>query len=324
MNKFFLITVFLALGTSEGFAKKETIFVIESYHKEFGWDRSYLEGIKGVLGERYDIKTYELDTKRLPQKEWEARADEAWRLYKDMKPIAVILGDDASLMMLGKRFETTTTPVVYLGINNNPRHYVSSGKNITGILERPLIKRSAMSIKEIIKDAKNILILFDTDTTSKIVFAEEFKSRESLKILDVSLDIKLIDSLNVWMDTIREAQGRYDAIIVGLYQNIKDSDGVVVPSDKVLEWTSKNSTVPLFGFWDFSVGEGKTVGGLVQYGKIQGEEAALLLLDVLKGKDITKIFPSKGESGKYLFNKKELERFGLELPPSISDVAEFY
>ncbi len=323
MKKFTSLLLASSLAFSLFAADKKSVLVIESYNKEFGWDASYLEGIKELLGAEFEVKAFELDTKRLPKEQWQAKADEAWKLYESTKPIAVIIGDDAGLNMLGKKFEETKTPVVFLGINNNPRRYVTLGKNITGILERPLMKRSAVAIKEMIPSTKKILILFDNDTTSKVIFEEEFGGKESATLQDIEADIKLAGTKKEWEETISNARGKYDAIIVGLYQAVKDENGKSVPANDILGWTSKNTGVPLFGFWDFSVGEGKTSGGLVLYGKTQGQAAAQLVKDVLGGADITQINPKVGEKGRYLYNKKELERFKLKVPGHIEKSAEY-
>ena len=44
-------------------------------------------------------------------------------LVKKIKPLIVILGDDAALKFLGPKLEEHKIRSVYLGINNNPRVY---------------------------------------------------------------------------------------------------------------------------------------------------------------------------------------------------------
>ena len=61
----------------------------------------------------------------------------------------------------------------------------------------------------------------------------------------------------------------YEAIFIGLYHTLVDDDGKHVSEQTVLEWTSAHSPVPLFCFWEFSVGKGKAIGGLVLDGRDQ-------------------------------------------------------
>ena len=52
---------------------------------------------------------------------------------------------------------------------------------------------------------------------------------------------------------------------------------------QVLAWASAHSPVPLFCFWEFSVGKGRAIGGLVLDGRDQGAKAAELVNAILAG-----------------------------------------
>lgn len=322
--KFFHLAVIAVLFISEPLmADKKKVLIIESYHQSFAWDASYREGITEALGDDYTIEYYEMDTKRVPANEFEHRANQAWSRYQLTQPDLVILGDDNALKYLGKRFEKTNTPVVFLGINNNPRRYITIGKNITGILERPLLKKSTATIKDIIPNCKKLLILFDNSTTSQVILDEEFRGNSSMTLAGIQTDLKLIDSYSQWQTETELGKGKYDAIIIGLYFTLKDKEGKSVSGDDVLNWTSKNSSVPVFAFWDFAVGENKAIGGLVLYGKTQGIAAGEIAKEILNGKEVQKINPKVGEKGRYFFSKKGLERHHLVLPSYITRGIEY-
>lgn len=320
MGKIILLILAVAVGL---FAQTKKVLIIESYHKEFGWDASYLDGIKSELGTDYEIKRYQMDTKRVPKDEYQSRADRAWKMYQMEEPDLVILGDDNALKFLGNKFHETKTPVVFLGINNNPRRYIQLRKNITGILERPLLKKSIVTIKEVVPDTKKVLVMFDDSTTSQVILDEVFKGKKSLKIAGIHTDLKLIGSFDEWKKTVGESKGQYDAIAIGLYFTLKDAQGDSVPGNDVLTWTTQNSAIPPFAFWDFAVGKGKAIGGLVLYGKTQGIAAAQIAKEVLEGKEISKILPKTGEKGRYYFSKSGLEKYSLTLPSHIAGGIEY-
>lgn len=321
MKKIVLLLIFLLVGASAHAAGK-TVLLIESYHSGYEWDASYLEGLKETFGKDFTLVNFEMDTKRLPKSLYQKQADLAWRKYQELKPDLVILGDDNALKFLGPKFIETSTPVVFLGINQNPRDYVElwMGKNLTGVLERPIFSLSIDSISKIIQPKPDkILVLFDNGTTSQASVSEAFKGKTRNEISGVRVDLQLISNFDLWQKTVLEAghQG-YDAIVVGLYHTLVDKEGKNIPADQVMAWTSENTPVPPFGFWDFSVGAEKTIGGFVLYGKEQGIVAAEMAKKILNGtapKDVPVVV---GKKGQFLFSKKALEKYRLTLPKDIA------
>ncbi|MBF0230186.1 MAG: sugar ABC transporter [Desulfamplus sp.] len=310
-------------------ADQKTILVIESYHAEYAWDASYKSGLEEVLGKTYKLEYFEMDTKRVPKDQHQQRADLAWEKYQQLKPTLVILGDDAALKFLGKKFAETPTPVVYLGINNNPRNYFKDmydlPKNITGVLERPLLLRSIANLKEIIPNMKKIIVLFDNDTTAEVVKQEVFKNKNSLLgIMGIDVELKMIGDYKTWQDTVLSLKGKYDACVVGLYQTLKDADNKPVNAEDVINWTSKNLPIPGFAFWDFAVGANKTTGGFIIYGKDMGKQAADIVIQILeKGESIEKMRPISSDKGQFLFSKAQLKKWNIKLPPQIEQKTKY-
>ena len=304
---------------------KKIILVIESYHAGYAWDKSYKQGLREVLGDKFDLEFFEMDTKRIPNSEFKNRARLALDEYRKINPDLVILADDNALQYVGPGLAGTKTPVVYLGINNNPRKYKIVGhKNITGVLERPLLVSSISTIKKIIPELKKILILFDSGITSKASLSEIFRNKTSLRFSsDVQADMKMIGDLKIWKKTILSAkQNGYDAVIVGLYHTISENGKHVKASD-IIEWTSENTPVPPFGFWEFSVGPDKTIGGFVLSGKEQGIAAAKIVLEIMSGKSPHSIYPVTGKKGALLFSTTQLKKWYLSLSEDIAGKTDY-
>ena len=249
---------------------KQKVLVIESYHSGFAWDKSYIRGLQSVLKEEFALLYFQMDTKRLAVNLHQQQADNAWQYFQQSKADIVILGDDNALKYLGPRFSKTDVPVVFLGINNNPRHYnLHNSKNITGVLERPLIKRSISSIAQ--GKAKKVLLLFDNSHTSKTILEEKFANNKQRIISNIEVDIALINDWDSWQEKVLSStQKQYDILFIGLYHTIIDQHNNHIPATEVLSWTIQNTPIPPFSFWDFSVGKGKAIGGLVLVGYEQG------------------------------------------------------
>ncbi|MBF0377763.1 MAG: sugar ABC transporter [Desulfamplus sp.] len=324
---FALLIVFVAANLMAG--ENRTILVIESYHAEYAWDASYKSGLEEVLGKTYKLEYFEMDTKRVPKDQHPQRADLAWEKYQQLKPTLVILGDDAALKFLGKKFAETKTPVVYLGINNNPRNYFKDinelPKNITGVLERPLLLRSIANLKEIVPNMKKIVVLFDNDTTAEVVKQEVFKNKNSLLgVMGIDVELKMIGDYKTWQESVLALKGKYDACVVGLYQALKDADNKPVNAEEVIKWTSDNMPVPNFAFWDFAVGKEKTIGGFIIYGKDMGKQAADIVIQILeKGESIEKIHPIFSDKGQFLFSKSQLKKWNINLPSQIEQKTKY-
>ncbi|MBU6956001.1 ABC transporter substrate-binding protein [Hahella sp. HN01] len=315
--------IFHCFGT---YASAATILVIESYHKEYPWDMSYMEGLQAALGNNHTIKRFEMDTKRLPKNRYQEKADQAMEAFMAIKPDLVVLGDDNALSYLGAKIDKTGTPIVFLGINSHPRDIgIDKLRNATGVLERPLFHRSISELRRIMREKlSKVLILFDSGNTSSTAVKEAFGGKMNASIEGVGVDILQVVTEAEWKKAISESKDAgYDAIIVGLYQTLVDADGNNVDAASILNWTSINSPTPSFAFWDFSVGKNKAIGGLVLFGRTQGEDAAKLISTILNGTPPRNIVPVIGEKGRYLFSKSELARWKLTLPPDIEKKAEW-
>ncbi|ETW93161.1 MAG: hypothetical protein ETSY2_51925, partial [Candidatus Entotheonella gemina] len=307
--------------------ERPTVLIIASYHKEYLWQANYQAGIMEKLGTDYQVDIFEMDTKRLPKSEYKKRAQLAWEYYEKVQPELVFLGDDNALRYLTPKFAETDTPVVYLGINNNPKKYgASDKKNITGVLERPLYKQSIKMLQVLLdKKPRNVMFLFDDGVTTRAVVSMTFRNKTKLRIHGVPVQVKRVGTLKRWQETVLSAkEDGFDAIVTGGYNTIKDEQGQHVPITQIGQWTNAHTPVPMFSFWSFSVAADQTIGGLVLFGKSQGEKAGELALRILKeGVSPGEIRPAVSEKGRYFFSQTQLKKWGLTLPESIASKAEY-
>jgi len=265
-------------------ATKKIVLIVNSYHAEHPWVQSYNIGLEYSLGSKYNLVSYYMDTKRKPATEFDQITKRTWEKYLALQPAAVVLGDDNALRLIGPKLINKSAQVVYLGINNNPRKYGLLGhSNITGVLERPLIKRSMLMMSYLLP-IKKALVIFDDSVTSQVVRREIFNNQNRIKIGDTVIDIALTNDFKDWKSLALKRDGRsqYSALFVGLYHTVTNSEsGKHVPAEEVLGWLSEHSTIPLFAFWDFSIGKGLAAGGYVLFGEEQGKAAGDLVLEML-------------------------------------------
>ncbi len=289
------------------------VLIIESNHSTDRWDSGYLKALNKVMGRRHSISYFEINAKRTPEEAHKERAEAAWKKYQELKPDFVVLGDDVAIDYLGQRFAKESVPVVFLGANKNPRTKFHNRKyppNITGVLERPLIKKSVSELSRMLPQAKRMLILFDNSEVSKHAIDQNGKTR--LYISGVSVVIKHIATLEEWKQTIKNTKkAGFDAVIIGHHDAIKAQNGVIIPAEAILTWTSQTIEVPLFAFWDKDVGIGKAAGGLLVDGYEQGRAAARLLMQVSSGYVPYSIMCWQG---RLAFSQTELKRWNISIP----------
>ncbi|WP_432735848.1 ABC transporter substrate-binding protein [Maridesulfovibrio sp. FT414] len=296
--------------------ERPEVMIVNSYHPEFSWVKEHNSALEKELSRRADVSVYNLDSKRLPGAESAANVVSVRKICESGLPDVAVLTDDFALKSLGQYFVDRGVPVVFLGINGNVRGYVDNVRKITGVFERPLVKRSLVHLREIMgPEFKKVLVLLD-DSLSTRVFAEEsLKDGLSFDISGVHADVVLIKNFAQWKAECLSVKKRgYNGAVIGTYHIFRDRYGMHVDAEDVLRWTSRNCPVPLFALWDFSVGEGMAIGGFVISGTDQGLEAAKLVNRILDGEKVEDIQPVLGRRGRLLFSGHEMERWGIELP----------
>ena len=321
----FQCIVVMLLLASGAIAQKK-VLVIESYHPDLTWVSQCEKGITGVLGSEYQIHFFYMDTKRLPEREFQKRADAAWKKYLEIRPDLVMIGDDNGLRLLGPQLAETGTPTVYFGINNNPRNYFAGSKlpkNITGVLEHLPVFPWVRYLKKIMPGSKKALVLLDSSPTTDAILNVTFKERQSVGFGGIVAEYKIAGNWTQWKETIKNAKP-YDMIIIPTFHALKDDRGDSVSFKHVVEWTWANSQAPVFSHQDYTVGPRGAVGAYVVYGQAHGRLAGEIALDILSGeKRPEEIGHIMDREGKFYFNQHQLDRFDLVLPEKIRNQAKF-
>lgn len=313
----FLIICLIGLSQEANAAK---VVVIESYHHSYQWDQEYYQAIYDTLSPHHDVSYFEMDTKRLPQEQFAERADLAWKYIQQQAPQLVILADDNAVNLLHQRLNDSLIPVVYLGVNMNPREYdLNEHKRFTGVIERPLLRRSLLLIQRLLPQTvhRKILVLFDQGVTSDSA-AEYISKQHSSMLGDIEVNLVQLSQLTDWQRNVLTAKEQgYNAIVVALYHTVRDADNRSVDADQILKWISEHTPVPNFGFWGFSVSAEGNIGGYVLDGYHHGKIAANMATKILGGEKPKNIFPVTDDLGKYMFSQKGLAKWNIVLPKEI-------
>lgn len=317
-----LLLLFLACIVTP-YAHGASILIIESYHKEYPWTDNCNKGIRSIIRGKHDIQRFYMDTKRLPATKFDEAATQAWNSYLALKPDLVILADDNAISRLSERLGKTDTPVIFLGMNANPRRYgIHKLANFTGALERPIFKRSLLLVDQLLKDLPNrkILVLFDSGHTSVATLEHINRSNSSMTIGRSQVEFELVSNITQWKSLIKQSKTKgFDAIFIGLYHTIIDENADYVAPDQIMQWTKLNSPLPHFGFWDFSISSNGNIGGYVLDGFLHGQLAGELAMKVLSGTPVSKIPYLHDKKGQYMFSISGVEKWQLDIPEKVRE-----
>lgn len=302
-----------------------TIFVVDSYHPEYLWTSECRHGLEAGFNGQHQITYAEMDTKRIPSSEFAERAHAIWQEILLVKPDLVITMDDNALKFLGQRVSDAGIPLVFMGVNRNPREYFKKNAipaNVSGVLERPLLKQNTNLLPRLLNiKTRRMLLMMDISITSDAIINTTLSKGGQVIGGWTELDVYRAADFEQWQEKVRTLSAdNYDALLVTSYARLNDEMGQPVSSETTTQWTSKNSKIPVFAFWRYSVGKNKAIGGFVNSGYKQGELAAGIAEEILHSGNIP--FVEVSAAGEYLFSQSELERWGLKLPDNIRTRAE--
>lgn len=317
------LTVCAALAPAH--ARPSSVCIVNSYSRQFSWTRDLDQALMDALKDKAAFTVFDMDTKNVPEERFAARAEAALAFCRQAEPDLFVLTDDNAMRLLGQRLVDAGERVLYLGVNDNPRTYLKDPRTATGVMERPLFKRSILLARRVLgPDATRGLVLFDDSVTSKVLHKDEFEGLAQYNVSDLAMDYKATNSLEAWRDALlRARENGYSFVALGLHHTLRNLQGTHEDPDAAMDWARRNSSVPLFGFWDFDIGPGKTLGGVVLTGTSHGRIAAALARRLLDGEPTQTVEPVHDRQGVIMFSRTELRHWDITLPDLIRRKAVF-
>lgn len=307
-----LIVLFLSFAFS--FANKLPIcFYLSSYHQGFQWSDGIEKAVYSTLNNKCRIVQFNMDTKRYKDRLFiESQALNVKNMIDTIQPDVVIASDDnAAKFVISKYYKNSTIPFVFCGINWTVEKYGFPYKNVTGMIEVTPIKELFRVAQDIVNPKKGIFIGDNTITDKKDLARFEKYAKEA----QIELDNKLVDTVDEWKETFKEAQSQYDFIILGHNSAIQGWN-----DDEIKEFTLKNTkklTLTTYSWMmDFAI------IGFTIFPSEQGEWAANAALAILDGYPIDNIKITTNKKWDIWLNKKLQKVSKIEVPRKIRNKAK--
>jgi ABC-type uncharacterized transport system substrate-binding protein len=282
---------------------------ISSYHKGYAWSDGVETGLRQVIGNKCELKQFDMDTKRNKDvAAIEAAALQAKQLIDSWKPDVVITSDDNAVRyLLEPYFRDHSIPFVFCGINWSVEEYGLPYRNTTGIIEIAPIEPLFERIRQIQGTIANAFYIGAKTNTEAKNLARFEKQAERKNIV---LNHGLATTTDEWIDFYQQAQ-QHDVIIVGSNAGINDWNPEKVSAavnqyTRVLSVTNHDWMMPY------------TILGLTKIPEEQGEWAAQAALYILEGNSATDIPIVANHKWDIWLNPGILQATRLKIPKTIS------
>lgn len=303
-------------------AERKLIFVIHSYDESMTWTQQCNQGIREALTDDFVIESWYMDTKRIPSNEFQKAAKAAIKEFKRLQPDVVMVSDDNALRLVGPEIAATGVPLVYLGVNGNPRQYFDVlPENVVGVIERIPLFHWVRFVFDIVPNCNSLLVLTDSSPTAEAIISASFRNREVVVLDKKKIYWKSAQNWSSWQQLVLNTKS--DSIIMPVYHALRDDEGTHVPYHEVISWTSAHSRVPVFASQDYAVGDKGVVGSYAVVGEEHGRLAGRIVRSILEGESMHDLSVADDQQGALYFNRTQLKRFGLVLPPRLREKAIF-
>lgn len=306
------ILIFIVLSMMPAVAEDSgpQVLILSSFSKDHSWTDEEITGFMEVYHREvpgaFEPMIEYMDSDRYPEKENAKLLLDIYRYRYSGKRLDAVIVLDAPALDFAIEHRAELFPDAYLifaGINSLNESLSSNHDRITGVLATPDISGTLETMLQLHPNSKQVLVVMDS-TVAGNIFRQElsqqiqpFKDKLSFRVLQdanltlIQTDVKALDNSSL--------------VLCGPLE--RDQDGRIINSSEITAKISSNSMVPVYGLWDFQLGNG-IVGGKLVSGKDQGEEAAALVAKVLRGDSPAAV---QNSSSILEFDLQQMERFGI-------------
>jgi len=242
------------------------------------------------------------------------KAKEAYRKYLEFQPDGVIAADDdaQSLFVVPYLKDKVKTPVIFCGVNAEPKKYGYPASNVTGILERAHFRESIAFLQQLVPMAKSIGFMV-TDNQTGLGYVEQIhQESSSYPIHDFSIgQVKTLDDA---LKTVDEMKKRHDALFLIALEGLTGESGQPLAERESFRAISRAFGKPVIGINRFNV-RYSMLCAVAKTGQEQGATAARMLLKALDGAHIASLPITRNLYGKRVLNVTVLRELRIKPRP---------
>jgi PAS domain S-box-containing protein len=299
---------------------QKEVLLVHSYDKSYKWSDDISKAIESTFEEYKSVTltTIYMDTKRVATPVYFKRLYELYKeQFKERKFDLIIASDNHALEFLNKHLDELfpNTPLLFCAINNFDMALVSNIERVTGVIEQVDLEKNFQLIRRLHPKLERLVIINDYSVTG-LQMKKELEPY--IKKYSQYFQIEYLGNIN--MEEIKQKVSQEKGETVLLFVLLfKDKTGKFFTYKESLKDIKQISAVPIYGLWDFYLGNG-VIGGFVTSAKGQGEAVASMALEYLiKNRPIENIPILQKSPNEYIFDYNELKRFKMNIEPHVGE-----
>jgi len=295
-------------------AMGKKVLVVASYHPEYKWVEDIVLALHKELAGA-ELTVFYMDSKRNLAGA-EQKAQEAFRVYQELQPDAVITVDDNAqeYFVVPYLKDKVATPVIFCAVNDDATKYGFPAANVSGVLEKKHYRES-ISFAQLIKpNIRRVAVLYK-DSPSNRVNLEQIEKEKN----EYSAEIVATVGIEALAD-VRAAAAKLateaDALILLNMTGITDDNGRQMEGHDAIAAIVTQTNLVTIGASDWEV-EAGALCGVIKAGEEQGSLAADMLLAHWAGKSLSELPLVWNKNGQRYLNITTLKKLGIQLAPEM-------
>ncbi len=292
---------------------KKKVLIINSYNKGLKWTDDIENGIKEALSEKIntlDIFYEYIDANRNSDPISIQKSDDFLRnKYLNSSFDLIITTDEEAYDFINRysRNLFKDTSIVFCGVNRID--FIDPRSHATGVLEAIDIEGTIELALSLYPGTERLVVINDTTPTGEAVKKNNFEVLNKYK--SKMPFFRLLQDINM-TDLIKQLETFEEGTIILLLSYSRDKSYNLFSYNETIKTISSYSKVPVFGVWDFYLGNG-LLGGIITSGYEQGLRAGAMAFRILDGENPKNIPVESNSPNKVMFDYNVMERFGLEM-----------
>jgi len=293
------------------------VLVLNSYHNGYTWSDNEMAGVAETLlnaDHRIQPLVEYLDCKHFPKMDHFDQLRDLFQQKYHGKDFPLVIVADNPALAFALKYRPQLFPratIVFCGINGYLPALIEGFDRVTGVAEILDARTTLALALQLHPATRTVVVVHDYTMTG---LATRRETEEQLRQFAGRVRIEYLPNLSTraLMDALRLLPA--DSLVLALSYSL-DKDGQVINHENISRLLSDSAPVPVYGLHEERLGYG-IVGGSLLGGKLQGQRAAELALDVLAGRPLPAV---RGQSpARMMFDYNQMTRFSIParaLPP---------